>query len=279
MKLCLFVEWVPKGGRQARSPAGTLTFNRNSMCGQPARTVGWRDPGFIHTSFLKELWPNLRSIRSRHPHIPDKTRCNVLSFLAERDDSTEYANYQPGSLNTTDQLIKDLDNYDIVFHRGFALCKWIHLTVGPIHSSSARLNIWFTHSYCSGNHERDWPNNGPSYDTPDSGGECGVPPETMYYFPAENKAKFWYSLVKFQHSTPCIEYKKSSDRKVYDSFTISRDYRDFLSIPYPLAFVSHFFLINSLFTKKLKESEVMSLSTVLTFKVFKESFAEILPLL
>jgi len=26
--------------------------------GAPARTVGWRDPGFIHTSFLKDLWPN-----------------------------------------------------------------------------------------------------------------------------------------------------------------------------------------------------------------------------
>ena len=24
----------------------------------PARTVGWRDPGYIDTSFLKELWPN-----------------------------------------------------------------------------------------------------------------------------------------------------------------------------------------------------------------------------
>lgn len=24
----------------------------------PARTVGWRDPGYLHTSFLKELWPN-----------------------------------------------------------------------------------------------------------------------------------------------------------------------------------------------------------------------------
>lgn len=24
----------------------------------PARTVGWRDPGFIHTSYMKELWPN-----------------------------------------------------------------------------------------------------------------------------------------------------------------------------------------------------------------------------
>ncbi len=72
------------------SPAGTLTFSRNSMCGvfyqqsfllandhfalmemaffiffvqplsagSPARTVGWRDPGYIHTSFLKELWPD-----------------------------------------------------------------------------------------------------------------------------------------------------------------------------------------------------------------------------
>ncbi|RHN43968.1 putative phosphodiesterase I [Medicago truncatula] len=55
-----FVGWGPKGGKQIQSAAGTLTFNRNSMCGQPARTVGWRDPGFIHTSFLKELWPNMR---------------------------------------------------------------------------------------------------------------------------------------------------------------------------------------------------------------------------
>ena len=34
---------------------------------------------------------------------------------AERDGSNEYANYQPGSLNTTDQLIRDLPNIDIVF--------------------------------------------------------------------------------------------------------------------------------------------------------------------
>nr|POE73257.1 putative inactive purple acid phosphatase 1 [Quercus suber] len=53
-----FVEWGPKGGDQVRSPAGTLTSNRNSMCGAPARTVGWRGPVFIHTSFLNELWPN-----------------------------------------------------------------------------------------------------------------------------------------------------------------------------------------------------------------------------
>ncbi|GMP93751.1 hypothetical protein CsSME_00043457 [Camellia sinensis var. sinensis] len=59
-----FVEWGPQGREQRQSPAGTLTFDRNSMCDAPARTVGWRDPGFIHTSFLKELWPNSVYVRS-----------------------------------------------------------------------------------------------------------------------------------------------------------------------------------------------------------------------
>ena len=43
----------------------------------------------------------------------------VLSLIqAERDGSNEYSNYQPGSLNTTDQLIKDIKNIDIVYHIG-----------------------------------------------------------------------------------------------------------------------------------------------------------------
>ena len=45
--------------------------------------------------------------------------CKTILYLqAERDGSNEYANTQPGSLNTTDQLVKDLKNYDIVFHIG-----------------------------------------------------------------------------------------------------------------------------------------------------------------
>lgn len=48
---------------------------------------------------------------------------------------------------------------------------------------------------CSGNHERDWPGSGSFYDTVDSGGECGVLAETMFYVPAENRAKFWYGLL------------------------------------------------------------------------------------
>ncbi|KAI3882151.1 hypothetical protein MKX03_024394, partial [Papaver bracteatum] len=48
----------------------------------------------------------------------------------------------------------------------------------------------------SGNHERDWPNSGSFYNTADSGGECGVPAETMFYVPAENRANYC-SMYRF----------------------------------------------------------------------------------
>ncbi|KAJ6672241.1 PURPLE ACID PHOSPHATASE-RELATED [Salix viminalis] len=167
--------------------------------------------------FLKDLWPNT-VYTYRMGHILSDGSCvqsKVFSFKsspypgqdslqrvvifgdmgkAERDGSNEYSDYQPGSLNTTDQLIKDLDNIDVVFHIGdlpYAngyISQWDQFTaqVQPITSTVPYM-------IASGNHERDWPNSGSFYDTPDSGGECGVPAETMYYVPAENRAKFWYS--------------------------------------------------------------------------------------
>ncbi|PIN07230.1 Purple acid phosphatase [Handroanthus impetiginosus] len=212
-----FVAWGRKGHNRIRSPAGTLTFHRNSMCGSPARTVGWRDPGFIHTSFLKDLWPNaVYTYRIGHqlsngsyiwsktysfrssPYPGEDSLQRVVIFgdmgKAERDGSNEYNNYQPGSLNTTDQLIKDIKNIDIVFHIGditYAngyISQWDQFTaqVEPIASTVPYM-------IASGNHERDWPGTGSFYDTMDSGGECGVLAETMFYVPAENRAKFWYS--------------------------------------------------------------------------------------
>ncbi|XP_030938552.1 probable inactive purple acid phosphatase 27 [Quercus lobata] len=212
-----FVEWGLKGESQTQSPAGTLTFSRNAMCGAPARTVGWRDPGFIHTSFLKELWPNTPyTYKLGHrlfngsfiwsksyyfkssPYPGEDSLQRVVIFgdmgKAERDGSNEYSNYQPGSLNTTDQLVNDLNNIDIVFHIGdlpYAngyISQWDQFTsqVEPIASAVPYM-------IGSGNHERDVPGTGSFYDTNDSGGECGVLAETMFYVPAENRAKFWYS--------------------------------------------------------------------------------------
>ncbi|KAH9315222.1 hypothetical protein KI387_023849, partial [Taxus chinensis] len=212
------VQWGPDGrGSIHLSPAGTLTFSRNSMCGPPARTVGWRDPGFIHTSFLKDLWPTTKYFykvghklfngsyiwgrlnsftSSPYPGQDSVQRVIVFGDMgkAERDGSNEYNNYQPGSLNTTDRIIEDLSNIDIVFHIGdlvYAngyLSQWDQFTsqIEPIASKVPYM-------VASGNHERDWPNTGSFYKNLDSGGECGVPAETMFYVPAKNRANFWYS--------------------------------------------------------------------------------------
>ncbi|KMZ71883.1 hypothetical protein ZOSMA_172G00090 [Zostera marina] len=52
-------------------------------------------------------------------------------------------------------------------------------------------------------HERDWPNSGSFYDTTNSGGECGILPETTYYTPAENRANFWY-MVEYGMFRFCV---------------------------------------------------------------------------
>ncbi|VAI13938.1 unnamed protein product [Triticum turgidum subsp. durum] len=241
-----FVEWGEKGGRRFLSPAGTLTFDRNSMCGAPARTVGWRHPGYIHTSYLKDLWPDsmyviffscLAPSEIRiHPgtqrtwllqhcrytyrlghRLPNGTRVWSKSYSfkaspypgqdslqrvvifgdmgkAEADGSNEYNNFQPGSLNTTNQIIRDLENIDMVVHIGdicYAngyLSQWDQFTaqIEPIASTVPYM-------VGSGNHERDWPGTGSFYGNLDSGGECGVPAQTVFYTPAENRAKFWYA--------------------------------------------------------------------------------------
>lgn len=212
-----FVEWGLKGQNQRRSPAGTLTFQQNSMCGSPARTVGWRDPGFIHTSFLKDLWPNtLYSYKMGHllangsyvwskvysfrssPYPGQKSFQRLIIFgdmgKGERDGSNEYNNYQPGSLNTTDQLIKDLNNIDIIFHIGditYAngyISQWDQFT-SQIEPIASRV----PYMIASGNHERDWPGTGSFYNGMDSGGECGVLAQNMFFVPAKNREKFWYS--------------------------------------------------------------------------------------
>ncbi|CAN6901959.1 unnamed protein product [Brassica oleracea] len=210
------VEWGVKGERKL-SPAGTLTFARNTMCGAPARTVGWRDPGYIHTAFLKELWPNAKyTYRVGHrlsndafvwskvyqfkssPFPGQNSLQQVVIFgdmgKAEVDGTNEYNDFQRASLNTTKQLIKDLKKTDAVFHIGdicYAngyLSQWDQFTaqIEPIASTVPYM-------IASGNHERDWPDSGSFYQGLDSGGECGVPAETIFYVPAQNRAKFWYS--------------------------------------------------------------------------------------
>ena len=84
----------------------------------------------------------------------------TLVFQGERDGSNEYNNYQPGSLHTTDQLINDLNDIDIVFHIGditYAngyISQWDQFTaqVEPIASTVpymiARYVLMTCHTMC-----------------------------------------------------------------------------------------------------------------------------------
>ncbi|KAI5084178.1 hypothetical protein GOP47_0000347 [Adiantum capillus-veneris] len=200
------------------SVAQTLSFERSDMCGSPARSVGWRDPGYIHTAFLGGLWPSYTYYYTvghklqNGSYIWEQTRNftgapfpgedslqQVVIFgdmgKGERDLSNEYNNFQPGALNTTDRLVEDLDNIDLIFHIGdlcYAngyLSQWDQFTeqIEPLASHVPYM-------VASGNHERDWPGSGSFYLNTDSGGECGVLAQTMFNMPLKNREKFWYSL-------------------------------------------------------------------------------------
>uniref|UniRef100_A0A803MIE7 Purple acid phosphatase n=1 Tax=Chenopodium quinoa TaxID=63459 RepID=A0A803MIE7_CHEQI len=156
-----FVEWGALDGATTQSPAGTFTYTRNQMCAPPARTVGWRDPGFIHTSYLKDLWPNtLYSYRLGHK-LPDGSYVWSKKYKFKSPPV-------PGESSLQRVVIfGDMGKEPIASVKPFMVA--------------------------SGNHERDAPDAGSFYIYNDSGGECGVPAETTFYVPAKNRAKFWYS--------------------------------------------------------------------------------------
>jgi hypothetical protein len=150
----------------------------------------------------------------------------LLFAQAEIDGSNEYNDFERGSINTTYQLVKDLKNIDMVMHIGdicYAngyLSQWDQFTaqVEPIASTVPYMVARYSQigdsrkctknkkgpilclclkilvCICSGNHERDWPGSGSFYGNIDSGGECGVPAQNMFYVPAENREQFWYDV-------------------------------------------------------------------------------------
>ncbi|KAL6011046.1 hypothetical protein ACLOJK_001490 [Asimina triloba] len=158
-----FVEWGLKEETQMRSPAGTLTFTRSSMY---TYRLGHR---LFNGTYV---WSKQYSFKA--PPFPGQNSLQrVIVFgdtgKAERDGSNEYQNYQPGALNTTDTLVNDLDNFDIVFHIGdmsYAdgfLSQWDQFTemVEPIASTVPYMVARYAADYgmfhfCIADSEHDW---------------------------------------------------------------------------------------------------------------------------
>ncbi|KAL9424327.1 hypothetical protein AB3S75_036251 [Citrus x aurantiifolia] len=198
------------------------TFTQDDMCNatalqSPAKDFGWHDPGYIHTAVMTGLRPSTTfsyrygsdlvgwsdKIQFKTPPAGGSSE-EVLRFLtygdmgkAPLDDSAEHY-IQPGSLSVIKAMADEVDNgsVDSIFHIGdisYAtgfLVEWdffLH-QISPVASRVSYMTA-------IGNHERDYlGSSGSVYETPDSGGECGVAYETYFPMPIPAKDKPWYSI-------------------------------------------------------------------------------------
>lgn len=189
------------------------TYSQYDMCGEPATTLGWKDPGKLHEAVLKHLKPGQTYyyiVGSNNagwspeftfkapPSVAPSSGVKLVAFgdmgKGERDGSEEHWNESP-SLNTTDQIIAIIDDIDLVLHIGdisYAVgysAQWDEFfdQIEPVASKVPYLT-------CIGNHERDFPESGSYYDGRDSGGECGIPYEKRLRMPTPAQDQPWYSV-------------------------------------------------------------------------------------
>ncbi|KAI5389863.1 hypothetical protein KIW84_075244 [Lathyrus oleraceus] len=198
--------------------SAVTTFSQDDMCSSlvpsPAKDFGWHDPGYIHSAIMTGLSPSTTySYKYGSNSVgwseqikfstPPSGGSDELKFIAFGDmgktplDASKEHYIQPGALSVIKAIANEVDsnNVNSVFHIGdisYAtgfLAEWdffMHL-ISPVASRVSYMTA-------IGNHERDYLSSGSVYQTPDSGGECGVPYETYFPMPTSAKDKPWYSI-------------------------------------------------------------------------------------
>ncbi|XP_026659661.2 probable inactive purple acid phosphatase 27 isoform X2 [Phoenix dactylifera] len=201
-------------GKSATSQV--TTFTQADMCGtaSPAKDFGWHDPGYIHSAVMTGFQPSQKySYRYGSDSVgwsgqiefktPPAAGSDELRFIAYGDmgkaplDPSAEHYIQPGSLSVARAVADEVasGNVDSVFHIGdisYAtgfMVEWDYFLslITPIASH-------VTYMTAIGNHERDHPSSGSVYETPDSGGECGIAYEAYFPMPTHAKDKPWYSI-------------------------------------------------------------------------------------
>lgn len=193
--------------------AEAQTYDAAELCGTPASSEGYRDPGAFYTARIAGIepsdevryrvgsdaaWSEWHSFRGP-PASGAAVKIFAFGDLGQHplDDSAQaqldpwygqtFAYGDPGAYNTTQALHADhaqspadlvLHNGDLSYAMGYS-AEWemFHDNIEPL---SSKIPWMVT----IGNHERDWPNtSSTTFGATDSGGECGVP--TMRRFPAQ----------------------------------------------------------------------------------------------
>ncbi|OIV99663.1 hypothetical protein TanjilG_17473 [Lupinus angustifolius] len=134
------------------------TFSQNDMCSNPTIPSPAKDFGWHDPGYIHSAPGALSVIKA----ITDEVKSNNVNSI-----------FHIG---------------DISYATGF-LAEWDYFLqlINPIASKVPYMTA-------IGNHERDYIASGSVYVTPDSGGECGVPYETYFPMPVQEKDKPWYSI-------------------------------------------------------------------------------------
>ncbi|CAD7699098.1 unnamed protein product [Ostreobium quekettii] len=208
------VEWGTSPGHYtSRSKATSTTYTRDDMCGPPANTTGFIDPGVFHAATVTGVKP-LEQIYYRvgdevsgygpehsfiAPPLPAASSSVIFAVLGDMGQSEVDKSNEPyqldASLETSSRLEAD-DDLQLVLHigdLGYAcgyVAQWdrFYAQLQPIISRVPYMT-------CPGNHERDYPNSGDRWGSShSSGGECGVAYARRQQMPRPGDDKMWYSF-------------------------------------------------------------------------------------
>jgi acid phosphatase type 7 len=208
--------WGTASGVYGHSaPAVDSAIARAELCGPPATTVGWMEPGIIHTVDLLNLLPATRyyyqfgdaqlgnwsaefSVYSP-PAVASNTSFVMLAYgdmgQSDPDLSMQATEDEPAALVTSRRVANEtvasvaplvLHCGDISYARGY-MSQWDEFfdMVGG-YAAPVVTNI--------GNHERDYPGSGALYNVTDSGGECGVSYMKRLQMPVAGADQPWYGF-------------------------------------------------------------------------------------
>lgn len=209
--------WGVEGSNAVNNvTAETYTYTADDLCGDPARTQGWREPGFFHKALIKGLasgdnvwyqygsdvygWSKRATFRAPQTPGPNvETHLLVTADVgATEPDNCDYHWEEPDA-GETYRLLAAHGPADVTLHVGdisYATgysAKW-DLFMATQVSQLKGVTPLMT---AQGNHERDVPGTGTHYDTSnDSGGECGKPTQARFQMPtpSHDQDKGWYSF-------------------------------------------------------------------------------------
>jgi len=213
-----YVEWGTRSGNYTNSEYATLsTYTVADMCGPPASTVGWRDPGYLATALMVNLQPN-QTYYYRYgsdqsgwspeytfispPKVAKDTGVRIIAFgdmgQGQTDDTLEPSEQQP-SLDTTSNIAKIIESshVDFVLHVGdLSYANGYSAEWDQFMSQILPVATRVAYMTSGGNHEIDYPNATSYYNGTDSGGECGVPYNARFTMPGVSvqEGVHWYSF-------------------------------------------------------------------------------------